>query len=158
MFCKNTTHAGSSPALSTKLILKQSIMGKERKEKHRYLCSAEKNGKVVNIDFRTNRFAVLGYKIEHEKLGRNVSVSLVKQREDSAPCDGEIVRKCDISNLRLPMRKGWSVRVLCLETGEIYDTIRECQRKNNIGNWVVRKVVYEGREFEGKHYKIIDKE
>ena len=127
---------------------------KDCKNEYRYLCSAEKEGKVIDLTFRDNEYSVLEYRNEQEKLGRMASVFAIGKNQEKE----SIVCMCDTTRLKFPKRKGWSVRVLCLETGEIYNSIRDCQTANNIGNWVVRKVVYEGRPFKGKHYKVIDEE
>ena len=134
------------------------MIEKEKIANLQYLCSAEKDNKVVDITFRSNRYSVLEYKNEQEKLGRNVSVSAIDINNKNSFAKEKIIRKCDTTKLKFPKRKGWSVRVLCLETGQIYNSIRDFQTINDIGNWVVRKVVYEGRTFKGRHYKIIDEE
>lgn len=128
------------------------------KNEFQYLCSAEKGKKVVDITFRSNRYSVLEYRNEQERLGREVSVSAIDMNYREGFAKEKIIRKCDTTKLKFPKRKGWSVRVLCLETGVIYDTIRDCQIAINVGNWVIRKAVYEGREVDGKHYKIIDED
>ena len=131
-------------------------MKKKKNIRHQYLCSAEKEGKIVDIVFRRNRYSVLEYKNMQEKLGRKVSISLIEWCENDSLANNKIVRKCNASKLKYPAKKGWSKRVICIETGEIYNTILQCQTLNKIGSWVIREVLYKGREFEGRHYKIID--
>lgn len=122
------------------------------KERQVYFCSSEKNGKIVDMAFKYSKYSAFKYKRDQEKLGRTVSFFIIVEYcKDQADVDDRGHKGVKLSRL-----KGWSKRIMCVETGEVYNTIRECQKANGIGNWVIRKAVYENKVVNGKHYKIIN--
>lgn len=54
-----------------------------------------------------------------------------------------------------PTSKSWAKRVMCVETGETWNTVMECSRLTGIPTWSLYKSVHRNCEIRGLHFTVI---
>lgn len=124
----------------------------KKKYYEKYLCSSEKLSKVVDISICDSDLLSMEYRKLWESKGFVVSCFKL-------PCDPPHEVSCEdnISSVTRCFPSGkWEKRVICIETGKVYQTIKECMRETGIGGFRMRKAIYKGAEIEGLHFKIIE--
>lgn len=118
----------------------------------KYLCSAERAGKITDVAVRSNNYSVMEYRKIWEAKGFDVSVSKICS---SAICYKKDTESSNIHTNRIPTGK-WEKKVMCLETERVYATIKECMKETGIGGFRMRKAIYQGAAINGMHFKIVE--
>ena len=118
-----------------------------------YLCAAEKDGKVTDISFCNNIYAAIEYKMSRAKKSESVSIYAVDYDHVGGMKDSG-THVCEQSSpVRVhPKNEDWATRILCLETGVVYNSIRECSLRTGISHFRIRTAVAKDCTVEGFHF------
>ena len=124
----------------------------KKKYYEKYLCTSEKSSKVVDISICNSDLLSMEYRKLWESKGFEVSCFKI-------PCDIPHGVACEdnvsATTHSFPSDK-WEKKVICVETGKGYQTIKECMKETGIGGFRMRKAIYKNAEIEGLHFKIIE--
>ena len=115
------------------------------------LCSAERNGKIVDLSIEPYDYSAVKYKSRWEKRGCNVSRLILPHIKLS----NSFTESTDSKKAFIP-NGDWAKTVLCVETGKMYRTIRDCMKDTEIGGFRMRNALYKGYEVEGMHFRIVE--
>ena len=119
---------------------------------NKFICSSEKDGKIINMKIVDNRYSAEEYKRLWIDKGCAIECYAVPQYdfhdEKHLPTgkDGEKI---------IPKGK-WAKKVQCVETGKIYSTIKSCMKEMKIGVFRMRNAIYAGAVIDGLHFRIIE--
>lgn len=113
------------------------------------VCSSERRGKIVDVTILHNKYSVMEYRRTQERNGNVVHVC-----EYSAKIDvkSKAKNRKKYDSVQGTRRK-WALRVQCLETEKIYDTIVECSKDVGISGYRIRRVLDTEEPADGFHFK-----
>lgn len=114
----------------------------------RYNLTYRKHGKFNVIRLKHLR----SFAKEHPELFFNIETEKLLWLFDD---DETLVNKCLESSSLYP-RKTRNKRVLCVETNEIYDTIKHASKKNFIDSRCIARSIKKGNIAGGFHWKLLD--
>jgi len=140
--------------------------------RHNYLVSVFEDGKNVNLYFLDNLYEIIIIKARHKdceigifdidncvrftpsqvereiiKAGKHWKKSLEKQK-DAEP----IVEKPKEKPKKEKQKKNWERPVLCVETGQVFSSIRECSDKLGIPYMTITNCIKNKNATRGVHF------
>ncbi len=120
-----------------------------------YLAVFVKDGKVKEQHHLKTSDQVEVFKAIAHSKGCDIDVfSLVLP--ESKVAEKEIAPKCNETNKI--QKKGWERPVLCVETGQVFPTIRDCSEKTGIPYMTISNCIRRKNATRGVHFAFTDEE
>lgn len=86
---------------------------------------------------------------------KNCTLNYIKLTSDAEETkdDVEVQEKVNTTEESLKTRDGWCRQILCVETGMIFRSVKECAKQFNISYKSIWNAAHSGRERHGFHFK-----
>lgn len=110
----------------------------------RYMCSSEKQGKVVDITFVSNLASAHVY----EAIGHSQGCKCVVH--DMTHTNQRVILKEEV---KPHAHKKWAKRVRCVETGEIWESVSVFQNFIGMKRWALESRIRHKVPINGKTYE-----
>lgn len=120
---------------------------------NRYYMSFVRNGKVIEQHVLYSNEQVQVFTAIGRKKGCEVEVYGVDMLENPTyPNNNDI----SIINITEPENKDWSKTIRCVETGQIFATIRDCSKKTGIPYMTIYNCINNKNATRGLHFVLHD--
>lgn len=121
-----------------------------------YMCTALKDGKVCKMKFAYCEYEVRAFRAWCRLNGFGyeiLNVGAMKKKKKEKPVVEEPVIDSPAAILQ---RKKWAKKVICEETGKVYETVSDLQREIGWRRWALEYRIKNVMEIDGKHYKFLE--